>query len=55
MALDNIKRLAQAVPMVYLPTHDPNSGARLEGRRLAGKCGGGEGSNRLRHELKLAT
>jgi N-acyl homoserine lactone hydrolase len=36
--LDNIKRLTQAGPMVYLPTHDPNSGARLASRRLAGKC-----------------
>jgi glyoxylase-like metal-dependent hydrolase (beta-lactamase superfamily II) len=37
--LDNIKRLAQAGPTIYLPTHDPNSGARLASRRLAGKCG----------------
>ena len=40
--LANIKRLAQAGPMVYLPAHDPNSGARLASRRLAGKCGGGK-------------
>ena len=40
--LNNIKRLTQAGPTVYLPTHDPNSGARLASRRLAGKCGGGK-------------
>ena len=39
--LDNIKRLTKAGPTVYLPAHDPNSGARLAGRRLAGKCGNG--------------
>jgi glyoxylase-like metal-dependent hydrolase (beta-lactamase superfamily II) len=39
--LNNIRRLAQTDPMVYLPTHDPNSGARLAGRRLAGKCENG--------------
>jgi len=44
--LHNIKRLAQADPMVYLPTHDPDSGARLANRRLAGKCANGKGSNR---------
>lgn len=53
--LNNIKRLTQAGPTVYLPTHDPNSGARLASRRLAGKCGGGKCSNRSSHELKLPT
>ena len=42
--LHNIKRLAQRDSTVYLPTHDPNSGTRLASRRLAGKCGGSEGS-----------
>jgi N-acyl homoserine lactone hydrolase len=44
--LDNIKRLAQAGPVVYLPTHDPNSGARLASRRLAGTWRGDNSSNR---------
>jgi N-acyl homoserine lactone hydrolase len=34
--LDAIKRLAQTRPTVYLPTHDPQSAARLAERRLVG-------------------
>jgi N-acyl homoserine lactone hydrolase len=37
--LDAIRQLAQSRPTVYLPTHDPNSGARLAGRRLADNSG----------------
>ncbi len=33
--LDAIKRFTQARPTVYLPTHDPQSAARLANRRLA--------------------
>jgi glyoxylase-like metal-dependent hydrolase (beta-lactamase superfamily II) len=40
--LDNIKRLTQADPTVYLPTHDANSGDRLASRRLAGNFEGGK-------------
>jgi len=34
--LDAITRLTQARPTVYLPTHDPQSAARLAARRTAG-------------------
>jgi N-acyl homoserine lactone hydrolase len=37
--LDAIRQLAQSRPTIYLPTHDPNSGARLAGRRLADNSG----------------
>ena len=37
--LDAIKGFARGRPTVYLPTHDPQSFARLAGRRLAGDGG----------------
>jgi glyoxylase-like metal-dependent hydrolase (beta-lactamase superfamily II) len=43
--LDTIRRLAQAGPTVYLPTHDPRSAARLASRRLVRDLGQGEGQS----------
>ncbi len=37
--LDAIRRFTRASPTVYLPTHDPQSGARLTRRRLVGDVG----------------
>ena len=34
--LDSIRGFAQAHPTVYLPTHDPQSAARLANRQLVG-------------------
>jgi N-acyl homoserine lactone hydrolase len=37
--LDSIRCLTRTSPTVYLPTHDPQSGARLATRRLVGNIG----------------
>jgi N-acyl homoserine lactone hydrolase len=42
--LDAIRRLTQARPTVYLPTHDPRSAARLASRCLVGDLGQGADS-----------
>jgi glyoxylase-like metal-dependent hydrolase (beta-lactamase superfamily II) len=36
--LQSIQSFVQNRPTVYLPTHDPDSGSRLENRRLAGSA-----------------
>ena len=38
-ALHNILAFAQAQPLVYLPTHDPKSAARLNEQRIVTRSG----------------